>query len=133
MLLGVPVSAGFADKASARLSRKLQDAGSDEAIQAALAAEPVLSTDETPVSVLTPDTDPDTGQVTPGAAQVMVVAGTPDGRLTRLRALTSRRAESITAILSFFCDRPTALSGGYGGTGGTPWVPYRLMTVPGGV
>ena len=65
MLLGVPVSAGFVDKASARLSRKLQDAGSDEAIQAALAAEPVLSTDETPVSVLTPDTDPDTGQVTP--------------------------------------------------------------------
>jgi hypothetical protein len=105
MLLGVPVSAGFVDKAGARLSRKLQDAGFDEAMRAALAAEPVLSADETPVNVLTPDTDPDTGQVVPGAAQVMV-AGTPDGRLTWLRALTSRRAESITAILSFFTGFP---------------------------
>jgi len=48
MLLGVPVSAGWVDKASARLSRQLEKAGFEEAMCAALAAEPVLAADETP-------------------------------------------------------------------------------------
>lgn len=101
MLLRVQVSAGFVDKANARLAGRLQDAGFDDAMQAALAEEPVLAADESPVNVLAPDTDPGTGEVVPGAAQVMVIR-TPAERLVWLRALASRRAEGITALLSFF-------------------------------
>ena len=101
MLLRMPVSAGFADKASARLDGKLQDAGFDEAMRAALEDEPALAADETPVNVLTPGTDLDTGEPVPGAAQVMVIR-TPDERLVWLQALASRRAEGITALLAFF-------------------------------
>ena len=101
MLLRMPVSAGFVDKASARLDGRLQDGGFDDAMRAALAHEPVLAADETPVSVLTPDTDPGTGEVVPGSAQVMVIR-TPAGKLVWLRALASRRAEGITALLAFF-------------------------------
>ena len=39
MLLGVPVSAGFVDKAGSRLSAQLAKAGFDAAMLAALAAE----------------------------------------------------------------------------------------------
>ena len=46
MLLRTPVSAGFVDKASVRLDGRLVDAGFDDAMQAALAAEPVLAADE---------------------------------------------------------------------------------------
>ncbi len=101
MLLRMPVSAGFADKAAARLDGRLQDAGFDDAMRAALAHEPVLAAGETPVSVLAPDTDPGTGEVVPGAAQVMVIR-TPAEKLVWLRALASRRAEGITALLAFF-------------------------------
>ena len=85
MLLRMPVSAGFAVKAGARLDGKLQGAGFDEAMRAALEKEPVLAADETPVNVLTPDTDPQTGGPVPGAAQVMVIR-TPDERLVWLQA-----------------------------------------------
>ena len=54
MLLGVPVSAGFVDLASERLSARLGDAGFDAAMQAALGKEPVLAADETPVSLADP-------------------------------------------------------------------------------
>ena len=54
MLLGVPVSPGFVDGASERLSSRLESAGFDEAMQAALGAEPVLAADETPVNLLDP-------------------------------------------------------------------------------
>ena len=101
MLLGIPVSPGFVDKASARLSDRLEDAGFDEAMRAALAAEPALGADETPVNVLTPDADPDTGEPETGSPHVLVIRP-PGGRLTWLRALGSRRAEAITAILGFF-------------------------------
>jgi hypothetical protein len=101
MLLGMPVSPGFIDKASGRLDERLQDAGFDEAMQAALAAEPALGADETPVNVLTPDVDPDTGEPETGSPHVLVIRP-PGGRLTWLRALGSRRAEAITAILGFF-------------------------------
>ena len=73
MLLRLPVSAGFVDKANARLAGRLDDAGFNAAMRAALAEEPVLAADESPVNVLTPDTDPDTGEPVPGAAQVMVI------------------------------------------------------------
>ena len=52
MLLGVPVSPGWVDKASARLAAQLGKAGFDEAMLAALAGEDVLAADETPVNVL---------------------------------------------------------------------------------
>jgi transposase len=101
MLLRLPVSAGFVDKASARLDGRLQDAGFDDAMRAALADEPALAADESPVNVLAPGTDPDTGEPVPGAAQVMVIR-TPGQRLVWLRALASRRAKGITAMLAFF-------------------------------
>ena len=107
MLLGVPVSAGWVDKASARLSRQLEKAGFEGAMCAALAAEPVLAADETPVNVLAPgavpqpagheDEDPeDGGKRAPGAPHVLAVR-TPDERLTWLQALGSRRKEDVTA------------------------------------
>jgi transposase len=43
MLLGVPVSAGWVDKAVARVSAQMGKAGFDAAMLAALAAEGVLS------------------------------------------------------------------------------------------
>ena len=48
MLLGVPVSPGWVDKASARLAAQLGKAGFDAAMLAALAAEKTLAADETP-------------------------------------------------------------------------------------
>jgi hypothetical protein len=52
MLLGIPVSAGWVDKAAARVSAQLGKAGFDDAMLAALAGEDVLAADETPVNVL---------------------------------------------------------------------------------
>jgi hypothetical protein len=101
MLPGVPVSPGFADKAASRLDARLQDAGFDAAMRAALAAEPALGADETPVSVLTPDEDPETGEPDGGSPHVLIIRP-PGGKLTWLRALGSRRAAAITAILGFF-------------------------------
>jgi hypothetical protein len=101
MLLRMPVSAGFVDKANSRLDGRLEAAGFDDAMRAALAHEPVLAADECPVNVLAPETDPGTGEVVPGSAQVMVIR-TPGERLVWLRALASRRAEGITALLAFF-------------------------------
>ena len=99
MLLGVPVSAGFVDGASERLSSRLEGAGFDEAMQAALGAEPVLAADETPVNLL----DPHAGlaEEDAGVPHVVVVR-TPHAGLTWMRALGSRRAAAITAVLSFF-------------------------------
>jgi transposase len=101
MLLGMPVSPGFIDKASGRLDERLQDAGFDEAMQAALAAEPALGADETPVNVLAPAEDPETGEPETGSPHVLVIRAV-DGKLTWLRALGSRRHEAIVKILSFF-------------------------------
>ena len=99
MLLGMPVSAGFVDLASERLSARLQDAGFDDAMQAALEQEPVLAADETPVHLL----DPHAGlaEQDAGAPHVLVVR-TPHRGLTWLRAPGSRQAAAITGILSFF-------------------------------
>ncbi len=101
MLLGMPVSPGFAGKASSRLDERLQDAGFNEAMQAALAAEPVLGADETPVNVLAQDTDPETGEPQTGSPHVLIIRP-PGGKLTWLRAMGSRRHEAITKILAFF-------------------------------
>jgi hypothetical protein len=99
MLFGVPVSGGFVDLACERLSARLQDAGFDDAMQAAPGKEPVLAADETPVNLL----DPRAGlaEQDAGAPHVLVVR-TPHAGLTWLRALGSRQAAAITAVLSFF-------------------------------
>lgn len=110
MLTGIPVSAGFVDKASSRLDGRLQDAGFDEAMRAALAAEPALGADETPVNVVTPMPDPDTGE--PDGAPHVLIVRPPGGKLTWLQALTSRRHEAITAILAFFTG--FLIADGYG-------------------
>jgi len=109
MLLGVPVSPGFVDLASERLSARLEDAGFDDAMQAALAGEPALAADETPVNLL----DPHAGlaEADAGAPHVLVVR-TPHRGLTWLRALGSRQHAAITAILAFFTG--FLISDGYG-------------------
>ena len=109
MLVGMPVSPGFVDAASERLSARLEDAGLDEAMQAALEKEPVLAADETPVNLL----DPRAGltEDEAGAPHVLVVR-TPHRGLTWLRALGSRRHAAITAILAFFTG--FLISDGYG-------------------
>jgi hypothetical protein len=113
MLTGQDVSSGWVDKAVARVNAGLEAAGFDEAMLAALAAEGVLAADETPVNVLdkTPLPDPGPGgageadpeetsakpqdakKAAAGAPHVLIVT-TPDGRLTFLQALGSRRKES---------------------------------------
>lgn len=57
MLLGQSVSAGFVDRANARLAQALTQAGFVDAMKAALLAEPVLTADESPVEVVHPATD----------------------------------------------------------------------------
>jgi transposase len=108
MLLGVPVSAGWVDKAAARTSAQLGKAGFDEAMIAALAAGKVLAADETPVNVLDKtvqpaardeeETDPEEkdGKAAAGAPHVLIVR-TPDGRLTFLQAIASRRKADAAA------------------------------------
>ena len=109
MLLGVPVSPGWVDKASARLAARLGTAGFDEAMLAALTAEKALAADETPVNVLDraasrpaapgeEDQDPDEkdAKAAAGAPHVLIVRA-PDGRLTWLQALASRRKGDVAA------------------------------------
>jgi len=108
MLLGTGVSAGWVDKAVARVGAQLGKAGSGEAMLAALAGEDVLAADETPVNVLDKsplpapepgeagEADPEEkdGKAAAGAPHVLIVR-TPDGRLTFLRAIGSRRKGSV--------------------------------------
>jgi transposase len=116
MILGTEVSPGWVDKAVARVSARLRDAGFDEAMMAALAAEDVLAADETPVNVLdktplpvpepAPDGAGEAGEADPeekggqkqqaGSPHVLIV-GTPDERLRLLLALASRRKGSVGA------------------------------------
>ena len=110
MLLGIPVSAGWVDRAAARASGQLAAGGFDEAMLAALAAEDVLAADETPVNVLDrtvpapvageDETDPEEkdGKAAAGAPHVLITR-TPDGRLTFLQATASRRKAAIAAGL----------------------------------
>ena len=107
MLLGVPVSPGWVDKASGRLAAQLGKAGFDAAMLAALAGEKALAADETPVNVLSKNApqpaaqqeeqDPgDKEKAAAGAPHVLIVR-TPDGRLTWLQALASRRKGDVAA------------------------------------
>jgi hypothetical protein len=110
MLPGTGVSPGWAGKAPARVNAQLKAAGFDEAIAAALAAGDVLAADGTPVNVLDrtplPAPEPEDaagadpgekgGKAGAGAPHVLIIK-TPDGRLTSLPALASRRKGSIGA------------------------------------
>ena len=109
MLLGVPVSPGWVDKASARLAAQLGKAGFDAAMLAALAGQDALAADETPVNVLDKNAPPAAGReegeeqdpedkekAAAGAPHVLIVR-TPDGRLTWLQALGSRRKGDVAA------------------------------------
>jgi transposase len=110
MLTGIGVSAGFVDKAAARVNAQLGKAGFDAAMLAALAAEDVLAADETPVSVLdgtTPapgaeergEADPEEKDGKAGGTPHVLITRTPDGRLTFLQAMASRRKAALAAGL----------------------------------
>ena len=110
MLLGIPVSAGWVDKAAARVAAQLGKAGFDEAMLAALAAEDVLAADETPVNVLgktapvpapeeKDEADPEEKEKAAAGAPHVLITRTPDGRLTFLQAIASRRKDAIAAGL----------------------------------
>jgi transposase len=101
MLTGQAVSAGFVDRANGRLAAELTDAGFAQAVHTALMDEPVLAADESPVQVITPAVNKDTGEPVPGKAHVMVLR-TPDERLVLLSALDSRRHEDVIASLRTF-------------------------------
>jgi hypothetical protein len=100
MLTGQEVSAGFVDRANARLAEQLTSAGFDDALLAALLTEPVLTADESPVEVVTPTLDTGTGQ--PVGAPHVLVLRTPDERLVRLTAADSRRHADVVASLRTF-------------------------------
>ena len=85
MLLGIEVSAGWVDKAAARVNAQLGKAGFDEAMLAALAGQDVLAADETPVNVLDgsapaaapqekdePDPEEKDGKAAAGAPHVLI-------------------------------------------------------------
>ena len=110
MLLGVGVSAGFVDKAAARMSAQLGKAGFEEAMLAALAGEDVLAADETPVNVLDGtaaapaaedkgEADPEEKEGKAGGSPHVLITRTPDGRLTFLQAMASRRKTALAAGL----------------------------------
>ena len=110
MLLGIPVSVGWADEAAARVSSQLGKAGFDDAMIAALTGEDVLAADETPVNVLDKavpaapapaqqeeDADPEEKDKAAAGAPHVLITRTPDGRLTFLQAIASRRKGAIAA------------------------------------
>lgn len=111
ILYGQDVSAGFVDRASTRLAAKLTEAGFDTAMLAALMAEPVLTADESPVQVVTPAVDEDTGQPIPGSPHVLAIR-TPDERLAWLAGLTSRSYDTVIAALRTFAGH--LIVDGYG-------------------
>lgn len=94
-LLGATVSTGFVARAHERLSQALEAAGFDQAMVAALRAEPVLCADETPANVVA-NLDPD-GAPAKGQAQVVTIR-TPDERLVYYSAITARSCEQLLGL-----------------------------------
>src|SRR5206468_3939854 len=100
------VSAGWVDKAAARVNAQLQKAGFDEAMLAALAGQDVLAADETPVNVLDgsapaaapeedePDPEEKDGKAAAGAAHVLVIPIPRDAHA----AVGEARARGGTAL-----------------------------------
>ena len=134
MLLGIGVSAGFVDKAAARVNARLAAGGFDEAMLAALGGEDVLAADETPVNVLgktAPTPAPagngkepgEDGKAAGGAPHVLITR-TPDERLTFPQAMASRRKTAIDAGL------PASFTG-YLITGGYTGYQHLLSSLAG--
>jgi hypothetical protein len=94
-LLGAPVSAGFAARAHERLAARLDAAGFDGAMKAALRAEEALCADETAVNVIRRAARD--GVPVPGSPQVITVR-TSDERLIWYAATFSRSAEAIKGL-----------------------------------
>jgi transposase len=111
ILFGQRVSAGFVDRANTRLAGQVQAGGFETAMRAALLAERVLTADESPVEVVAPATDPDTGLPVPGSPHVMVIR-TPDERLMWLSGLVSRCYDVVIAGLRGFAGH--LIVDGYG-------------------
>jgi transposase IS66 family protein len=111
ILYGQCVSAGFVDRANTRLAGKLTAAGFEQAMLAALLAEPVLAADESPVQVVTPAVDADTGQPVSGSPHVLAIR-TPDERLAWLAGLTSRSYDTVIAALRTYAGH--LIVDGYG-------------------
>ena len=138
MLLGVPVSAGWVDKAAARVCARLGKAGFDDAMVAALTAEDVLAADETPVNVLgktapqpaapeeeKEERDPEGKQKAAAGAPHVLIVRTPDGRLTFLQAIGSRRKGDVAGGI------PGAFTGALITDGYTAYQHAALRTPPG--
>jgi hypothetical protein len=111
ILYGQDVSAGFVDRANTRLADRLTEAGFDQAMLDALLAEPVLTADESPVQVVTPAVEENTGLPVPGAPHVLAIR-TPDERLAWLAGLTSRSYDTVIAALRTFAGH--LIVDGYG-------------------
>ena len=111
ILTGQRVSAGFVDRANTRLAEGLDRGGFAPAMRATLLAEGVLTADESPVEVVRPATDPDTGLPVAGSPHVMVIR-TPDERLTWLTGLVSRCYDVVIAGLRAFAGH--LIVDGYG-------------------
>jgi hypothetical protein len=94
-LLGAPVSAGFVARAHERLAGRLDAAGFDAAMKAALCVEEALCADETPVNVIR-NTGED-GAAVAGSPHVVTVR-TPDERLIWYAATPSRSSEAIKGL-----------------------------------
>ena len=94
-LLGTPVSAGFVARAHERLAQRLEQAGFDAAMEAALRAEQALCADETPVNLIR-NTGED-GTVAAGSPHVVTVR-TPDERLIWYAATPSRSSEALKGL-----------------------------------
>jgi transposase len=94
-LLGAPVSAGFVARAHERIAQRLDAAGFDAAMTAALRAEQALCADETPVNVIR--NTGDDGATVAGSPHVVTVR-TPDERLVWYAATPSRSSAAIKAL-----------------------------------
>lgn len=94
-LMHAAVSTGFVARSHQRLSQRLATAGFDQAMVAALRAQPVLCVDETSANVVA-NLDPD-GNPAKGQAQVVTVR-TPDERLVYYAAVTARSGEQLKAL-----------------------------------
>ena len=94
-LLGAPVSAGFVARAHERLAARLETAGFDAAMTAALRAEPVMCADETPVNVIRNTSEE--GIPLAGSPHVVTIR-TPGERLIWYAATPSRSSEAIKGL-----------------------------------
>ncbi|TCJ30466.1 IS66 family transposase [Parafrankia sp. BMG5.11] len=92
-LVGVAVSSGFVARANARLGERLDAAGFDAAMRKALAAEPVLCADETPVNLWHKDRGADGAELA-GSPHVVTVR-TPAPGLVWYAPVHSRSSKAL--------------------------------------